>query len=93
MKNLLIPAVLVLCFSIPAFSQITETEDKLRNQNQDTIYGWKTGGMISINLSQTSLTNWAAGGMNSLSINSLLTCFANYKSKNSDGAFYINSNY
>jgi hypothetical protein len=57
MKNLLITAVLVLCFSLSAFSQVTETEDKLPDQNQDTIYGCITGGIISINLSQTSLTN------------------------------------
>ena len=41
--------------------------------------GWKKGGIFAINLSQTSLTNWAAGGQNSVSVNGILSAFANYK--------------
>jgi hypothetical protein len=59
--------------------QVTEAEKTLRKQSADTLLGWKTGGVLNINLSQTSLTNWAAGGQNSLSVNGLFSGFANYK--------------
>ena len=59
--------------------QVTETEKKLRTVNADTIMGWKTAGLFSVNLAQTSLTNWAAGGQNSLAINGIFTILANYK--------------
>ena len=59
--------------------QVTEAEKKLRAVNTDTIMGWKKGGVIGFNFSQTSLTNWAAGGQNSLSVNGLLSAFASYK--------------
>lgn len=62
-----------------SFGQITDEEARLRKKNTDTIQGWKQGGVISINLAQTSLTNWAAGGQNSFAVNGLLSLFANYK--------------
>lgn len=40
---------------------------------------WKTGGVVSIGLTQVSLTNWAAGGQNSVAVSSLVELFANYK--------------
>ncbi len=41
---------------------------------------WKKGGIISLNLSQSSLSNWAAGGDDySLSINTAVSAFAFYK--------------
>ncbi len=62
-----------------AFSQIIEGEEQLRTQTADTLEGWKRGGIITLNLSQTSLTNWAAGGQNALSANGLTSLFANHK--------------
>jgi hypothetical protein len=59
--------------------QVTEAEKNLRTQSKDTLLGWKTGGVLNINLAQTSLTNWAAGGQNSLSVNGLFSGFASYK--------------
>jgi hypothetical protein len=59
--------------------QVTEAEKKLRSQTADTTQGWKKGGVIAVNLAQTSLTNWAAGGQNSLAVNGLFSAFANYK--------------
>lgn len=41
--------------------------------------GWKTGGVLSLNLAQTSLTNWAAGGQNSVAANGIFSLFANRK--------------
>jgi hypothetical protein len=60
-------------------AQVTESEKKLRTVTADTIQGWKRGGVIGLNLAQTSLTNWAAGGQNSLAINGIASLFANYK--------------
>lgn len=41
---------------------------------------WKKGGLLGLNLAQTSLSNWAAGGDNfSLSINSVVNLYAFYK--------------
>lgn len=69
--------MMVLCSSLIA--QVTEGEDKLRKKKEESTDGWKNGGIVSINLAQTSLTNWAAGGQNSLAINGLFSGFANYK--------------
>jgi hypothetical protein len=72
--------VLLLLFSLSvSFGQITDAEKKLRAVNADTIMGWKKGGVLGINLAQTSLTNWAAGGQNSFAINRIFSAFANYK--------------
>jgi hypothetical protein len=66
-----------------SFAQVTDLEKSLRKASADTIDGWKKGGVISLNIAQTSLTNWAAGGQNSFALNSLLSTFANYKGENS----------
>lgn len=66
-------------FIFQSFSQVTENETVLRKNENDTLTGWKTGGIFAITGSQTSLTNWAAGGENSVSLNALLSVFANYK--------------
>lgn len=60
-----------------------EAEKKLKVQKTDTIEGWKTGGVFSLNFTQVSLTNWAAGGDNSISLNGITNLFANYKKGNS----------
>lgn len=64
------------------FAQVTEGEKRLRTQETDTLNGWKKGGIITVNLSQTSLTNWAAGGQNSIATNGMLNLFANMKKGN-----------
>ncbi len=71
-------------FSVAAFivfssaiAQTTEAEKQLRTVNNDTVLGWKKGGVINLGISQTSLTNWAAGGQNSIAANGLLSLFAN----------------
>ncbi len=71
--------LLLLGLQLTNFGQTTDGEKNLRTQSTDTIQGWRKGGVIALNLSQTSLTNWAAGGLNSLSINGLFSVFANYK--------------
>lgn len=64
-------------------AQTTEAEKSLKTQSKDTLDGWKTGGVASLNLTQVGLTNWASGGENSLSVNGLLSLFANLKKGNS----------
>jgi hypothetical protein len=86
-RNILI---VILLFSVMnlAFSQVTDAEKNLRTQLKDTTQGWKKGGVIAINVAQTSLTNWAAGGQNSFAVNGLLSTFANYKR---DKTVWVNS--
>lgn len=78
MKNVIL-LVMLGCIINSAFAQITEGEEQLRSQTPDSIQGWKKGGIITLNISQTSLTNWAAGGQNAFSANGLISLFASYK--------------
>jgi hypothetical protein len=64
---------------INASGQVTDAEKTLRVLSADTTLGWKKGGVIAVNLAQTSLTNWAAGGQNSVAVNGILGVFANLK--------------
>ena len=66
-----------------------KTVDKLKQDATRTIKKdpadtipkiWKTGGLVGLNVSQTSLSNWAAGGDDfALSLNSLINLYAFYK--------------
>lgn len=60
-------------------SQVKETENIIKKPSKADTVGWKTGGLLTISLAQTSLTNWAAGGQNSVSIQSYLSLFASQK--------------
>jgi hypothetical protein len=80
MKTKLYSILLLFAFSFSsAFGQITDAEKKLKTVNADTIMGWKKGGIVALNLAQTSLSNWAAGGQNSVAANGIFSAFANYK--------------
>jgi hypothetical protein len=79
----LINIITVITFSGVLTAQTIEAENNLKKQNKDSLDGWKTGGIISLNLTQVSLTNWSAGGENSLSVNGILSLFANLKKGNS----------
>lgn len=59
-----------------AFSQVKEAESIISTKPKLDTIGWKNGGLISMNLAQTSLTNWSAGGENSVSIQGLMSLFA-----------------
>lgn len=78
LKLLSVTLIFIMTYSFSA-SQVTEAEKKLRTLNADTIMGWKKGGVVSLNLAQTSLKNWAAGGQNSVAVNGIFSMFANYK--------------
>ena len=76
-------SMITLAFSLSVSAQVTEGEKVLRTVSADTTKGWKKGGVMGITLAQTSLTNWAAGGQNSVSVNGILSLFANYHKGNS----------
>ncbi|HOY39550.1 MAG: DUF3078 domain-containing protein [Bacteroidales bacterium] len=76
-RKLLLILLVVLNFNL-VIAQVTDGEKTLRNANTTTDDGWKTGGVLSINLAQASFVNWAAGGQNSLGINGLFSAFATY---------------
>jgi hypothetical protein len=83
MKKKFIPIALLILIACPYLTgQVTEAEKTIRTLPKDTIpLGWNTGGVIAINLAQTSLTNWVAGGQNSLAVNGLFSAFANLKTE------------
>lgn len=83
MKKSTLLFVIAVLASITSIAQVTEGEKTLRTVNNDTVNGWKRGGVFALNLSQTSLTNWAAGGENSFSVNGMVSMFANYKGEKS----------
>jgi hypothetical protein len=82
-KSIYIIIISLFLLNIGINGQVTEPEKQLRSQNADTTQGWKTGGVLSMNLAQTSLTHWASGGQNSFAMNGLFSAFANYKRGNS----------
>jgi hypothetical protein len=75
--------ILLIILSLTSSGQVTEPEKTLRTVSADTTIGWKTGGVFSVNLAQTSLTNWSSGGQNSVAINGLFSAFAKYTNKKS----------
>jgi len=79
MKNIILLLTLGSIIINSAFTQKSDGEEQLRSQNADSTQGWKKGGIITVNISQTSLTNWAAGGQNAFSANGLISLFANYE--------------
>ncbi|HVN58826.1 MAG TPA: DUF3078 domain-containing protein [Bacteroidales bacterium] len=84
MKNkILAISFLAVACTITVSAQVTEGEKVLRTMPADTAKGWKKGGVMGITLAQTSLTNWSAGGQNSVSVNGVMSLFANYQKGNS----------
>lgn len=73
MKNKLI--ILLACAVLSGLNCMAQ------KQVNDTV--WRTGGVFSLNMAQSSFTNWAAGGQNSLSFNGLINLTASYKKNKS----------
>jgi hypothetical protein len=78
-ERIIATSILFIGIVLSSSGQVTEAEKTLRTQSADTTEGWKKGGIVSVNLAQTSLTNWAAGGQNSFALNGMFSGFANYK--------------
>lgn len=83
MKQLLVVFSVMIFSSSLLFAQTDEAEKALRTRKSDSTSGWKRGGILGLNITQTSLTNWAAGGQNSIAGNAIVSLFANYKSPKS----------
>lgn len=92
MKKVFLTGLLLVAV-IAAFGQVTEGEKQLKTQKVDTLLGWKKGGVININSSQTSLTNWAAGGQSSVAIGGLLSLYAHNKKDKSLWENYLDLGY
>ncbi|MBN1791701.1 MAG: DUF3078 domain-containing protein [Bacteroidales bacterium] len=92
MKRVIFTAAMILAV-LNGVSQTTEAEKQLLTQKEDTLMGWKKGGVININTSQTSLTNWASGGQSSVAIGGLLSLFANNKQEKSLWENYLDIAY
>ena len=82
MKKIILAIAAVAAFG-SAFAQTTEAEETLKKQSKDSLEGWTTGGVASLNLTQVGLTNWSAGGENSMSVTGLVSLYANLKKGNS----------
>jgi hypothetical protein len=83
MKPLFVVFSVMIFSSSLSFAQTDEAEKVLRTHQTDSTSGWKTGGILGLNITQTSLTNWAAGGQNSIAGNAFVSLFANYKNPKS----------
>lgn len=79
MKKIVLSIIMVASAAFTIQAQVTEAEGDLRQVSADTASGWKKGGVISINGSNTQLQNWAAGGENTLAGNILFSYFMNYQ--------------
>jgi len=78
--HLLSTALLCACLSV-ASAQTTEAEKAMRTVSTDTVFGWKTGGLFGISISQASFTNWAAGGQNTIALGGIFSAYAKYKNE------------
>ncbi len=92
MKRKLLTCLLLITFA-GLHAQVTEAEKLLKAQKEDSLLGWKRGGVININTAQTSLTNWAAGGQSSVAINGLLSLYAHNKQEKSLWENYLDLAY
>ncbi|MDR1679950.1 MAG: DUF3078 domain-containing protein [Prevotellaceae bacterium] len=85
MKKIVFMAVIALLVASNAvFAQqkatpLSETVNKLKTVQADSLAGWKFGGIISANFSQVSLTNWTAGGENTVAANLIAKASLDYQ--------------
>ena len=74
-----------------------QSQKEIKHDPADTIPRiWRTGGFLSLNLSQTSLSNWAAGGDQfALAVNTINNLYAFYKKGKSswDNTFDVEAGY
>ena len=83
MKKLLFLIATVHIGYTCAWAQATEAETAIRSITIDTLKGWKTGGLLGINISQASFTNWAAGGQNTIALGGIANLYAKYYNEHS----------
>ncbi|MDA9312946.1 DUF3078 domain-containing protein [Vicingaceae bacterium] len=71
--------IILLLSGLNSFTQVADSEKKLKKLRADSADGWEKGGLVNLNFTQVSLTNWAAGGQNSISTAGFSSLFSNYK--------------
>lgn len=78
-KTTLFIALPLCVFNNLAISQVVNEEKKLKEQNPDSLSGWKIGSIAGVNVAQIALVTWAAGDEGSFAVNGVFSLFANYK--------------
>lgn len=64
-------------------AQSTENLEMLKTKPQDSLLGWKTNGIATLNFNNTYLSNWAAGGEGAVALNGLLNYSVIYRTPRS----------
>ena len=84
MKKILL-AIYISIGSFNVFGQFIDAQELLRSGTDasDTIIGWKIGGLLGINVSQSTFKDWAQGGINSIAFNGLTSITSHRKGKKS----------
>jgi len=78
MKKIILLAI-GLVLTVTVFAQTTEAEETLKTELKAEHTGWKTGGVVNVNFSQAAFsTAWPSGGTNSMTLNGLVSIFANF---------------
>ena len=79
---------MVLLGSVSLVSNAQQTSDEatknvdagvLAKADTAAKQGWVKGGLFGLNFGQVHLNNWQGGGQSNVSVNSLMSLFANYK--------------
>ncbi len=81
MKKTVLSLAILMGVSLSTSAQITTVEKDLKTIVNDSVSGWKKGGLMSINAAQTALVNWSGGGEGSYAISGIFSVFANYKNQ------------
>ncbi|HNO48285.1 MAG TPA: DUF3078 domain-containing protein, partial [Chitinophagales bacterium] len=85
MKHFYFLAMLIWVFTTQAQEAVANVEKKTitaedkKRIEQDSINGWKFGGLGGVTFNQAGFVNWAAGGVNAISMNFNLRFYADLK--------------
>ncbi|MBV7440673.1 DUF3078 domain-containing protein [Weeksellaceae bacterium TAE3-ERU29] len=79
MKKLLLATTLISSLSFAQLKDVKKEISKIAVQNNDTIDGWKNGGIFSFSFNQSAFSNWVAGGVNNIAGNASVNYDINYK--------------
>jgi hypothetical protein len=85
MKHFYFLALLIWAYTTQAQEAVANVEKKTitaedkKRIEQDSINGWKFGGLGGVTFNQAGFVNWAAGGVNAISMNFNLRFYADLK--------------
>ncbi len=69
--------IIAICFILVSLRSLADSPTDMKILSADS--SWRSKGLFTLNMGQTSFTNWASGGDNNLSLNTLLLYDLNYK--------------